>query len=217
MLQPGDLDAYDPQWRVSDALLAELEQLLIATRPRSVFEAGIGATSVLIQRYRAAAAYPVAYTALESEGPWEGIHRAHLRRLGLDDSGVHVCPVTNDFQHGPLDLPPRFDLVLIDGPAYSQLRGGPRVMAILRPRCTTHTVFVVDDSNYMREHELCDEFEAWLQGAMRYDVHDGVYTWRKSTVLLPPPPALKAEPVHVGADHPAQAAGPAPRSTGSDA
>lgn len=188
MLNSDELSAYHPIWRASDALLYGVDFVLRYARPMTIFETGVGATSLLIQKYCKAMGPQTVYQALESPGPWIDIHRGHLRRFGLDDSGVHVCPVTDDYVTDGFELrSPRLDLVLLDGPASSQLRGRHRVLELVRPRVHTRTVFVVDDTHRRRERVVCEILMSWFAAGHLTPIvlPDRIHAPRSSTLLLP--------------------------------
>jgi len=188
-LTPSELGEFPADWGVSVELLDVLTELLRVCRPQAILEAGGGASSVAFQKYRRE--YPsLEYVGIDESGPAAEQHRTRLQKLGIPTDNILHCAVDeNGYNLGQLAIAKgfSFDLVLIDGPDASHLRGKGRVKDLLHGHCESTTIFVLDDTHRGRESTLADELAAVFgnERYLRFVVPDQRYRPRRSTVLLP--------------------------------
>lgn len=158
-------EAWDnAEWSARPALLKACHGALRET-DGDVLECGSGLSTLLMQAILRGSTRRI--VTLENDVGWAARTRSALRQCGLRVDGLHVAPLKDYgefdwYDVAPLELPPRFGFVLVDGPP-GETRGNRRgVLDVVGDRIDERSLLVLDDANRAAEQRT---LERWVRQA----------------------------------------------------
>lgn len=179
---------YDPMWRMSEEAILALCEILEVFKPRRIFEAGTGYSSVFLYDYAADPrhTWPVEYYAVDEDNEFLEKHKKLMSNLGMDVRNIFTVPKCERgqfYDRSKIKLPEgwKADLIIVDGPQEVHCEGRINDEAvefydsISRPR----TIWLIDDTHIPPVAFFADKIYKTVRGLRAFDIMDQT-EWKTS-------------------------------------
>lgn len=163
----------NPAWSADATLLsAILRDALEARGP--ILECGSGLSTILLGTLAQATGQTL--WTLEHDPGWADRVRRELRLHGIQGVEIHQSPLRShgdfDWYDPPASLPPRFAMVVCDGPPGTTRGGRSGLVPVMKDRFGPSTVIYLDDIDRQAERETGKRWARELPATLAIEGQD---------------------------------------------
>ena len=170
----------DAGWGLSESLFRQLTKRLINTHPQSIVEFGSGGSTVrMLQEFPEAV-----ITSFEHDEQWITYAREQLNLRSDNRTQLHFAPLKwQRFLKAPYlsyhisngQLPASAEIVLIDGPPYSTLRGREACLYMIHSRIPIGGHVFLDDAQRPWESQIISNWYKTAGHCYQFELLEGEY------------------------------------------